>query len=101
MNTSPGPRTIRSAFLMAFIAVTGLLYFANTKYKNIFKFDFSTTVEPEKAVKKITLKIEDYQKVRNFLNENDLGFTKDRELDKVELIADSYRYTDVGCLLHL
>ena len=44
---------------------------------------------------------EAYQKVRKFLNENDLGFTKDRELDKVELIADSYRYTNVGCLLHL
>ena len=44
---------------------------------------------------------EAYQKVRKFLDENDLGFTKDRELDKVELIADSYRYTDVGCLLHL
>lgn len=35
------------------------------------------------------------------VDENDLGFTKDRELDKVELIADSYCYTDVGCLLHL
>ena len=44
---------------------------------------------------------EAYKKVRKFLDENDLGFTKDRELDKVELIADSYRYTDVGCLLHL
>lgn len=44
---------------------------------------------------------EAYQKVRNFLNENDIGTTKDRELDKVELIADSYRYTDVGYLLHL
>lgn len=44
---------------------------------------------------------EAYQKVRMFLDENDLGFSKDRELDKVELIADSYRYTDVGCLLYL
>jgi hypothetical protein len=44
---------------------------------------------------------EAYQKVLNFLNENNLGFSKDRELDKVELIADSYRYTNVGCMLHL
>ena len=44
---------------------------------------------------------EAYKKVRKFLDENNLGFTKYRELDKVELIADSYRYTDVGCLLHL
>ena len=44
---------------------------------------------------------EAYKKVRKFLDEHDLGLTKDRELDKVELIADSYIYTDVGCLLHL
>lgn len=44
---------------------------------------------------------EAYKKVRKFLDENELGFYKDRELDKVELIADSYRYTDTGCLLHL
>jgi len=44
---------------------------------------------------------EAYQKVKKFLDENDLGFTKDRELDKVELIADNYRYTNVGRLLHL
>lgn len=42
-----------------------------------------------------------YQKVRDFLDEEDLGVSKDRELDKVELIADSYPYTDVGCLLYL
>ena len=44
---------------------------------------------------------EAYQKVRKFLDENDLGFPKERALNKIELIADSYRYTDVGCLLHL
>lgn len=44
---------------------------------------------------------EAYKKVRKFLDENDLGFSKDRELDKVELIADSYLYTDTGCMLHL
>jgi Iap family predicted aminopeptidase len=44
---------------------------------------------------------EAYKKVRKFLDENDLGFTKDRELDKVELIADSGKYTDVECLLYL
>ena len=44
---------------------------------------------------------EAYNKVRKFLNEKDLGFSKDRELDKIELIADSYQYTNVGCLLYL
>lgn len=44
---------------------------------------------------------EAYKKVRKFLDDNKLGFSKYRELDKVELIADSNRYTDVGCLLHL
>lgn len=56
-------------FIVAFFAVTGVLYYANTKYKNIFKFDFTPTVKPEEAVKKITLQIEDYQKVRNFIRE--------------------------------
>lgn len=44
---------------------------------------------------------EAYQKVRKFLNDNDLGYSRDRELHQVELIADSYKYTDAGCLLHL
>jgi len=44
---------------------------------------------------------EAYQKVRKFLDEKDIGFSKYRELDKVELIADTYRHTDVGCLLYL
>ncbi len=44
---------------------------------------------------------EAYQKVRKFLDDKNLGFTKDRELEKVELIADSYQYTDVGFILHL
>lgn len=44
---------------------------------------------------------EAYKKVKKFLDENNIGFTGDRELNKVELIADSYRYTATGCLLHL
>lgn len=44
---------------------------------------------------------EAYNKVKKFLDENDIGFKKDRELDKVELIADSYRHTNLKYLLHL
>ena len=44
---------------------------------------------------------EAYQKVKKFLDDNDIGFAKERELDKVELIADSYRYTGVENLLYL
>lgn len=43
---------------------------------------------------------EAYKKVRKFLDENNIGFTKDRELHNIELIADSYRYTGIGTLLH-
>lgn len=42
-----------------------------------------------------------YQKVRKFLDEKDLGFSHERELEKVELIADSYQYTDVRTMLYL
>ena len=44
---------------------------------------------------------EAYKKVKKFLDENNIGFTGDRELNKVELIADTYRYTPTHCLLHL
>lgn len=44
---------------------------------------------------------EAYKKVRKFLDDNDLGFEKDREMRSVELLADSYRYNNVGHLLHL
>lgn len=44
---------------------------------------------------------EAYQKVRKFLQEKDLGFSKDRELDKVELIAEEYQYTDTDSILYL
>ena len=44
---------------------------------------------------------EAYQKVKDYVDKKDLGFCGDRELDKVELIADSYEYTDVNTLLFL
>lgn len=44
---------------------------------------------------------EAYQKVKKFLNDNDIGLAKDRELYKIELIADDNPYTNVGCLLYL
>lgn len=44
---------------------------------------------------------EAYQKVRKFLDENDIGFRQDREFKSAELIAENYRYTDAGYILHL
>lgn len=41
---------------------------------------------------------EAYEKVKTFLDKEDLGFCRDRELDKVELIADSARYPNCGTL---
>ena len=42
-----------------------------------------------------------YLKVKKFLDTNDIGFSKERELLSVELIADSNIYPDCGTLLHL
>ena len=42
---------------------------------------------------------EAYQKVREHLDEKDLGFSGDRELDKIELIAEAWDYTDVKTML--
>lgn len=44
---------------------------------------------------------EAYQKVKKRLDDKDYGFRKDRELDKVELLASTYEYTDTKTLLYL
>lgn len=42
-----------------------------------------------------------YLKVRKRLDDNDIGFEKERELEKIELLADTYEYNNVGTLLYL
>ena len=44
---------------------------------------------------------EAYQKLKKFVDENDLGYSSQRELDKVELLAEDYQYTDTGTMLFL
>ena len=44
---------------------------------------------------------EAYQKVKKRLDDKNYGFKKDRELDKVELLASTYEYTDTKTLLYL
>ncbi len=42
-----------------------------------------------------------YERVKKFLTDDDIGFSKDREMDKIELIADEYRFSDCGTILYL
>lgn len=44
---------------------------------------------------------EAYKKVKKFCDEKGLGYSKDRQLDRVELIAENYQYTNCGTILHL
>jgi hypothetical protein len=44
---------------------------------------------------------EAYRKVREFLDDQDIGFRKDREVEKVELLAEDYQYTGTGTMLFL
>ena len=44
---------------------------------------------------------EAYRKVRKFLDDQDIGFRKDREIEKVELLAEDDQYTDTGAMLFL
>lgn len=44
---------------------------------------------------------EAYQKVKKFVDEKDLGYSYQREMDKVELIAEDYQYTGTGTMLFL
>jgi len=41
-----------------------------------------------------------YEIVRYFLDKNDLGFSHERQLEKVELIAECKRYPECGTILH-
>jgi hypothetical protein len=40
-----------------------------------------------------------YERVRGFLDREDLGFGHERELEKIELMASEGRYNDTGHLL--
>lgn len=40
-----------------------------------------------------------YKIVRNFLDKNDIGFSKDIELDKIELISNENQYNGCGTML--
>jgi hypothetical protein len=42
---------------------------------------------------------EAYIKFRKFLDENDIGFEKDRELKQITLLAEQGRYPDITRLL--
>ena len=44
---------------------------------------------------------EAYAKVKKYVDEKDLGFSRDRELATIELVADSVDHNNVGIMLHL
>ena len=44
---------------------------------------------------------EAYDKVRTRLDKKDIGFRNYRELNKIELIASSYEYSNLETLLYL
>jgi hypothetical protein len=41
------------------------------------------------------------RKVQKYVNENNLGFTKDREMDCIKLLADTEDYSNCGVKLYL
>lgn len=42
-----------------------------------------------------------YEKVRKYLDDQDIGFAADRELEKIELVAEATDYPNCGAQLHL
>ena len=44
---------------------------------------------------------EAYKKVKKFLDENDLGYSYEREIDKIELLATTYQYNKTGIMLFI
>jgi hypothetical protein len=44
---------------------------------------------------------EAYYKVKNFLDDKDIGFDREREMGSIELIADENQYGNCGTILYL
>lgn len=44
---------------------------------------------------------EAYQCVRSKLDKDDLGFTRDRALNKIELLAEEGKYPECGTILYI
>jgi hypothetical protein len=44
---------------------------------------------------------EAYEKVKKFVDDEDLGFSKNREMESIELIASDYQYNNTGHILFL
>lgn len=44
---------------------------------------------------------EAYRKVKSTLDTNDIGYSRDRALDKIELLAENDRYTDTNTILYI
>ena len=65
------------------------LYRVKTHMSGDYHFWFVVAVNPNEA----------YQAVRTYLNDKDLGFTPDRELSSVTLLAEDTEYPD--CKTHL
>lgn len=78
-----------------------------TKTKKLYRVELRgmtyNTTGPARGISFViaTNPDEAYQKVKTYLDEKDYGFTQDRQLKAVELIAEAYDYTDVGTILHL
>lgn len=57
----------------------------------IYGISYSVAKDPTEA----------YEKVYNYLKKKDYGFDRDRALEKVELIAEDYDFTDIQTRLFL
>ena len=42
-----------------------------------------------------------YSKVKEFLNKNDYGFSSDREMESIELLAEDNQYSLIRTMLYL
>lgn len=44
---------------------------------------------------------EAYRKVKNALDKDNIGYSKDKALDKIELLAENDQYTDTNTILYI
>lgn len=72
-------------------------------YRVICKGMHGSITGPRQGIAYVLAKdpTEAYNKLRAYLDAGDIGFRKDRELDRIELIADEDPTTDAGTMVFL
>jgi hypothetical protein len=88
---------VATGFLLMFVSMTNKLYRVQLR-----GMQYNTT-GPVRGISFVVAHSSDeaYQKVRKYLDEKDYGFSSERQLQSIELLAEELEYTEAPHLLFL